>query len=67
MYGKLLQSACVGQLNNSDVELKQFVSIFQDLHIEKEVIFFGSHVVIPTGLQDQLLQESHQNHMSAVK
>ena len=67
VYGKLLQAVRIGQLGNRDVELKQFVSIFQDVHIEKEVIFFGSSVVIPTGLQDQLLQELHHTHMSAVK
>ena len=67
VYGKLLQSVRVGQLDNSDVNLKQFISIFQDLHIEQDVIFFGSHIVIPTALQDQLLQELHQTHMSAVK
>ena len=67
IYGKLLQSVCVGQLDNSDVNLKQFVSIFQDLHIEQDVFFFGSRIVIPTALQDQLLQELHQTHMSAVK
>ncbi|CAL4123740.1 unnamed protein product [Meganyctiphanes norvegica] len=67
VYGKLLQSVRVGQLDNSDGDLKQFVSIFQDLHIEQDVIFFGSRIVVPTALQDQLLQELHQTHMSAVK
>ena len=67
VYGKLLQSVREGQLDNSDGDLKQFVSIFQDLHIEQDVIFFGSRIVVPTGLQDQLLQELHQTHMSAVK
>ena len=67
VYGKLLQSVRVGQLDNSDTNLKQFVSIFQDLHIEQDVLFFGSRIVIPTALQDQLLQELHQTHMSAVK
>ena len=67
VYGKLLQSVRAGQLDNGDGNLKQFVSIFQDLHIEQDVIFFGSRIVIPTALQDKLLQELHQTHMSAVK
>ena len=42
VYGKLLLSIHLGRLDNNDGNLKPFVSIFRDLHIEKDIIFFGS-------------------------
>ena len=67
IYGKLLAAVRSGDLRKDDPELKPFVSVFNDLYVEQDVIFHGSRIVIPTKQQQRLLQELHQTHFGIVK
>ena len=67
LYGKLLIAVCSGELNKNDNDLKPFISVFNDLYIEQDVIWHGSRIVIPTKQQQRLLEELHQTHFGVVK
>ena len=67
IYGKLLAAVRSGNLQKDDADLKSFVSIFNDLYVEQDVIFHGSRIVIPTKQQKRLLHELHQTHFGIVK
>ena len=67
VYGKLLNAVRTGQANLQDADLKPFVSMLNDYHIEQDVLFYGSRIIIPTVLQVKLLDELHQTHMGAAK
>ena len=67
VYGKLLTAIRSGVVNNNDPDLKPFISLFNDLYIEQDVIFYGSRIVIPTAQHHRLLQELHMTHIGIVK
>ena len=67
VYGKLLTAIRAGELNKEDNNLKQFMSVFDDLYIEQDVIWYGSRLVVPTKQQQRLLEELHQTHFGIVK
>ena len=67
VYGKLLNAVRAGQINRQDADLKPFISMLDDFHIEQDVLFYGARIIIPTVLQARLLDELHQTHMGAAK
>ena len=67
VYGKLLTAIRAGELNKEDITLKPFMSVFDDLYIEQDVIWYGSRLVVPTKQQQRLLEELHQTHFGVVK
>ena len=67
VYGKLLSAVRSGNLDSNDPDMKPFVSILDGLHIENDVICYGSRVVVPTKQQERLLSELHMTHMGIVK
>ena len=67
IYGKLLSSIRTGNIDTADPDLKSFLPLFNDLHIENEVICHGSRIVPPTRLQSRLLEELHMTHIGVVK
>ena len=67
VYGKLLIAVRSGELNKNDNDLKPFISVFNDLYVEQDVIWHGSRIVIPTKQQQRLLEELHQTHFGVVK
>ena len=67
VYGKLLAAVRSGELNKGDPDMKPFTSLFYDLYVENEVIFFGFHIVIPTAQHCRLLLELHMTHIGIVK
>ena len=67
VYGKLYNAIRSGELGQNDPDLKKFNGVFSDLYIEKDVIFFGSRVVIPTVQHKRLLEELHYSHIGVVK
>ena len=46
VYGKLYNSVRSGVLDGKDKELGKFAGVFDNLHIEEEVLYFGVRVVI---------------------
>ena len=66
-YGKLLNAVRSGNLDEKDPDLKKFSGVYSGLHIENEVLYFGSRVVIPTVQHERLLWELHITHIGAVK
>ena len=67
VLGKLLMAVRSGEIKRDDLDLKSFVSIFNDLYIDQEVIFYGSRIVVPEKQQYRLLQELHMTHIGIVK
>ena len=67
VYGKLLSAVRSGVLNKDDPDMKPFVSMFYDLYVDQDVIYYGSRPVIPTKQQFRLLSELHMTHMGIVK
>ena len=67
VYGKLLTAVRLGELDPRDADLKPFQSMLHDFHIEQEVLFYGSRIIVPTSLQQRLLKELHETHMGAAK
>ena len=67
VYGKLLNAVRTGNANLKDVDLKPFVSMINDFHIEQDVLFYGARIIVPTVLQTRLLEELHETHMGSVK
>ena len=67
VYGKLLNAVRTGQANLQDADLKPFISMLDDFHIEQDTLFYGARIIIPTVLQTRLLDELHQTHMGAAK
>ena len=67
VYGKLLSAIRSGELNKVDSDMKPFTSLFDDLYVDQDVIFYGSRIVIPAKQQNRLLQELHMTHMGIVK
>ena len=67
VFGKLLSAIRSGEIDKNDLDMKPFVSIFDDLYVEQGVIFHGSRVVVPTRQQERLLEELHMTHMGVVK
>ena len=41
--------------------------MISDFHIEQDVLFYGSRIIVPTALQTRLLEELHQTHMGAAQ
>ena len=66
-YGKLYNAVRSGNFDNKDPELSKFSGVFNELYIEKEVLYFGSRVVIPTVQHTRLLEELHYSHIGVVK
>ncbi|CAL4089219.1 unnamed protein product, partial [Meganyctiphanes norvegica] len=66
VYGKLLAAVRSGVLQKDDLELKPFVSLFDDLYIEQDVIFHGARLLVPSKQQQRLLHELHQTHIGIV-
>ena len=67
IYGKLFNAVRSGVLDKKDKELEKFAGVFDNLHIEEEVIFYGSRVVIPGRQQQRMLDELHFSHIGIVK
>ena len=67
IYGKLFNAIRSGVLDKKDKELGKFAGVFDNLHIEEEVIFFGSRIVIPSRQQQRMLDELHFSHIGIVK
>ena len=67
VYGKLLTAIRAGILCKEDNDLKPFISVFDDLYVEQDVIWYGSRLVVPTKQQQRLLEELHQTHFGVVK
>ena len=67
IYGKLLSAVRSGNIDKRDPEMKPFISLFDNLHVEQGVIFHGIRCLIPTKLQQDLLEELHQTHPGMVK
>ena len=67
IYGKLLSAVRTGNLDCKDPDIKPFVSILDGLHIENDVICYGSRIVVPTRQQGRLLSELHMTHMGIVQ
>ena len=66
-YGKLYNTVRSGNFDNKDPDLSKFSGVFNELYIEKEVLYFGSRVVIPTVQHTRLLEELHYSHIGVVK
>ena len=67
IYGKLLSAIRSGEMKKDDADLKAFTSLFYDLYVEQDVIYYGSRIVIPAKQQYRLLHELHMTHMGIVK
>lgn len=67
VYGKLFNAVRSGVLDTKDKELGKFAGVFDNLHIEEEVIYFGSRIVIPSRQQGRMLDELHFSHIGIVK
>ena len=67
VYGKLLAAVRSGDINKNDSDLKPFISLFNDIYVEQDVLFYGSRIIIPTKQQFRLLQELHMSHIGIVK
>ncbi|CAL4058723.1 unnamed protein product, partial [Meganyctiphanes norvegica] len=67
VYGKLLSTVRSGQIDKSDLDIKPFISLFENLHVEQGVVFHGTRIVVPTRQQKRLLDELHMTHMGIVK
>ena len=67
VLGKLLIAVRTGEIKRDDLDLKSFVSLFNDLYIDQDVIFYGSRIVVPEKQQYRLLQELHMTHIGIVK
>ena len=67
VYGKLLIAVRTGTTNLQDADLKPFASMISDFHIEQDVLFYGSRIIVPTVLQTRLLEVLHQTHMGVAQ
>ena len=48
VYGKLLADIRSGDICLIDSNMKPFRGVFNDVYVEHDVIFYGSHIVVPT-------------------
>ena len=60
---KLAAASRVGVMNKDDIDLKPYTSVFNELYIEQEVIFYGQRIVIPECQRVRLLDELHTTHI----
>ena len=60
---KLAAAVRVGIVNKEDVDLKPYVSVFEDLYMDQEVIYHGQRIVIPERQRAKLLDELHTTHI----
>ena len=67
VYGKLYNSVRSGVLDGKDKDQGKFAGVFDNLHIEEEVLYFGVRVVIPSCQQQRMLDELHMSHIGIVK
>ena len=67
VYGKLYNAVRSGVLDTRDKEQGKFAGVFDSLHIEEEVLYFGMRVVIPSCQQQRMLDELHFAHIGIVK
>ena len=67
VLGKLLRGIRTGEISKTDEDMKPFVSIFNDLYIENDIIFQGQRIIIPAKQQRRLLDELHLTHIGIVK
>ena len=67
VYGKLLIAVRSGNINKDDPDMKCFVSVFNDIYVEQDVLFYGARIIIPSKQQFRLLQELHMSHIGIVK
>ena len=67
VYGKLLSAIRTGDIDKNDINMKPFVSLFDDFYINQGVILIGSRIVIPYKQQKRLLDELHLTHIGIIK
>ena len=65
--GKLLSAVRSGQINKNDPDLKPYMSVFEDLHIEQGVVLHGARIIVPAKQRLRLLSELHMTHIGVVK
>ena len=58
IFGKLLIAIRAGEISKTDPDLKPFISLFHELYIEQDVIFYGSRIVIPTAQHHDFYKSS---------
>ena len=61
--GKLAAAVRVGVISKQDIDLKPYVSVFENLYIEQEVMYHGQRIVIPEQQRARLLDELHTTHI----
>ena len=48
VLGKLSTALRVGSIDKNNPDLKPFVAMFENIHIENDVIFHGQRIIVPT-------------------
>ena len=66
ILGKLIMAIRSGELNKKDIDLKPYISIFDNLYIENDVIFHGQRMLVPAKQRARLLDELHTTHIGMV-
>ena len=66
VLGKLVTAIRTGEINKKDIDLKPYVSVFENLYIENDVIFHGQRMVVPSKQRAGLLDELHMTHIGIV-
>ena len=62
----MISLICFGEINIKDIDLKTFISVFDHLYIENDVIFHGQSIVVSTKQRAGLLYELHMTHIGIV-
>ena len=67
VLGKLSNALRDGNIDKNDQDLKPYISMYDEIYIENDVIFHGQRIIIPTKQRERLLSELHMTHTGVVK
>ena len=66
IFGKLYRAVKSGVIDKKDKDLSQFISVFDSLYIDNDVIHLGNRICIPPKFHERLLTELHATHIGVV-
>ena len=67
VLAKLTFAVKCGEIDKDCADLKPFVSLFDNIHIENDILFHGQRIIAPTKQRERLLSELHMTHTGVVK
>ena len=67
VLGKLSNALRDGNIDKNDQDLKPYISMYDEIYIENDVIYHGQRIIVPIKQRERLLSELHMTHTGVVK